>query len=116
MTIDITHHSGVDSTTMIVDEPRDDDEVIAEGETNGQQRYEVRREVPHGDEEYVVDWYVDSLEKWTYWITRNDADEWVVVRARQEAGISPFKTVYYPECPEEVREAMRERVGIEIAE
>jgi len=116
MTVEIEYVEEQTETIVdIVADPEDDDTVLSEMEDRG--IYKVEREIVAVEEQYVA-YTEDGMgkESRTYWIKENESGDWEVTKIRK----SPNKghateTERNAESTPAVREAMKERFGIELA-
>lgn len=117
MAIEIEHVPQRSETVHeIVAEPEDDDEVISTAEQRGRTLYKVKREVTIREERYIVR-TVDAMgkESRTYFVEQNEDGEWRVTKLRKNANRGYLKKMARnPKSTETVREALKDRHGIEL--
>lgn len=115
MAIDIEHiRQQTETVHEIVSDPEDGDTVVRQLEERD--LYEVERERTMVNEHYRV--YTAGArgsKSWTYVIEQNDDDEWEVTQKTLNHGRANQTLKQKPRSTEAVREAMRERHGIELA-
>ena len=115
MPIEIEHHERVTAPSQqIVATPEDDDTVL--GRVGDRRMYRVERPMTVTKEQYVVRTSDGAgNEERTYWVERNDDDDWHVVR-RERSPASGRDTVATQGdlSTEAVRDALEEEYGIEL--
>lgn len=115
MTVEIQHvEEQTETTPEIVSDPEDDDKILGEIEERG--LYQVKREIVVTEEQYIVR-TEDGMgkESRTYWIKQNEDGEWYVKKRRKTPNRGhPTVKKRGDLSTETVREALREKAGIEL--
>lgn len=114
MAIDIEHvRPQTETVHEIVSEPEDSDTVLRQIEERD--LYEVEREITVVEEQYRIHTAgARGSKSWTYVVEQNDNDEWEVTQKTMNHGRANQTLKQTPESTEAVREAMRDRHGIEL--
>ena len=104
-----------ETTQLIVGDPSDGDTVLRTVEDCGHEYYEVEREATVTDETYVVHTWDAYDDKTAYWIEQTDDGDWCVTKRHDgDASITRSSEDGRQLSTRTVREALRERHGVEL--
>lgn len=117
MTVEIQHVPEDRQTVQkIVEQPADGDVVEDKIEEGGRELFKVGRDIQVTKEQYIVRTSdARGKESRTYWIKQNDDGEWCVDKCRKNPNRGhPTVKKRGNLSTEAVRQAMREKHGIEL--